>query len=141
MILQAETSVTPLRFATIKDLTRGGKATIAETAKNLVEELAGSKTKGIFRLSLIAGKEKGPAVYDVPLGRAKAKGTTKASAKPTVELITTSETWIEIASGRLAPHDAFLGGRMRVRGNAFTAQRLLKYLAGSEGRTFLCREK
>jgi putative sterol carrier protein len=134
-------SVTSLRFATIKDLTRGGKASAAETAKNLGEQLAAVKAKGTLRLSLLeGGKAANTTSYDVPLGGAKAKGT-KSPVKPTIELITTPETWMEIASGRLAPHDAFFGGRMRVRGKAFTAQHMLKYIAGSEGRTFLCREE
>jgi len=131
--------VTSFRFAAIKDLTRGGKASAAETAKNLGEQLGASKAKGTLRLSLMeGGNAANTTSYDVPLGGAKAKA---AKAKPVIELITTPETWMEIASGRLAPHDAFLGGRMRVRGNAFTAQRLLKHIAGTEGRTFLCREE
>jgi putative sterol carrier protein len=133
--------ITSLRFATLKDLTRGGKASIAETTKSLGEQLAVAGAKGTFRLSLAEGRGSAKAtVYDLPLGGAKTKAA-KSSAKPAVELITTPETWMEVASGRLAPHDAFLGGRMRVRGNAFTAQRLLKHIAGSEGRTFLCREE
>jgi putative sterol carrier protein len=134
--------VTSLRFAAIRDLTRGGKASTAETAKNLGEQLASAKAQGTLRLTLIEGGNISSAtVYDVPLGASKSKGTTKTSAKPAIELITKAETWMEIASGRLAPHDALLGGRMRVRGNAFAAQRLLKHIACSQGRTFLCREE
>jgi putative sterol carrier protein len=134
--------VSSLRFAAIKDLTSGGKASVAETAKNLGKLLASAQTKGSLRLSLIEGGDAAnPTVYDIPLGGKKSKSTSKAAARPTIELITTPETWMEIAAGRLAPHDAFFGGRMRVRGKAFLAQRLLKHIAGSPGRTYLCREE
>jgi len=138
---EAAKSATSLRFAAIKDLTRGGRASAAETAKNLGEQLASAKAKGTLRLRLLEGaKAENATVYDVPLG-SKRKGAAKSSGKPSIELITTPETWKEVAAGRLAPHDAFLSGRMRVRGNAYTAQGLLKHIAGSEGRTFLCREE
>jgi putative sterol carrier protein len=56
-----------------------------------------------------------------------------------VEIITTPETWWEIATGKLAPHDAFLTGRMRVRGDTSMAQNGLKQAAASpEGRTHFC---
>jgi hypothetical protein len=137
--------LTSMRFAVMKDLKKVGGASAAETTRKLGEELASAKAHGILRLRLLEGGDLAKAsVFDIPLGGAagaKGKGSAKGTGNPTVELITTPETWDEIASGRLAPHDAFLGGRMRVRGNAFTAQRLFKHVAGSEGRTFLCREE
>jgi putative sterol carrier protein len=81
----------------------------------------------------------GSSVSSVAIGT-KSKRSAKA-AKPTVEVITTPEIWKEIASGRLAPHDAFLEGRMRVRGDVRVAQRMVKHLAGAEGLTSVCREE
>lgn len=126
-----------LRFATLKNLTSAGNSP-EQTLTRLAELLAPSKIKGTLQLRLLReGKMEGSSVSSVAIGAAKTKGGAKA-AKPTVEVITTPETWSEIASGRLAPHDAFLGGRMRVRGDASAAQRMLKHLAGSEGLTSVC---
>jgi putative sterol carrier protein len=97
--------------------------------------------KAVFQLRLLReGKMEGSSVSSVAIGPTKAKRGRKAS-RPTVEVITTSDTWKEIASGRLAPHDAFLGGRMRVRGDVRTAQRIVKHLSGSEGLTSVCSEE
>jgi putative sterol carrier protein len=137
--------ITSMRFAVMKDLTKGSRTSAAEITKKLGEELASAKARGTLRLRLLEGGDLAKAsVFDIALAGAKgAKGKSgaKAPGKATVELITTPETWGEIASGQLAPHDAFLGGRMRVRGNVFTAQRLFKHVAGSEGLTFMCREE
>ncbi len=133
-----------MRFAVLKDLRSKGQASPEETIKRMGELLSKSNIKGTFHLRIVDGGSVADApVFSVNLGgakAAKAKAGAKAATKSTVEVITTSATWSEIASGRLAPHDAFLGGRMRVRGNAGLAQRMLKHLAGDEGSTFLCRE-
>ena len=131
-----------IRFAVLKDLSFRGRVSPEETIKRMGELLSKSNLKGTFHLRIVDGGSVADApVFRMNLGGAKAaKAGAKAAAKSTVEVITTSATWSEIASGRLAPHDAFLGGRMRVRGNAGLAQRMLKHLAGSEGSTFLCRE-
>ena len=55
-----------------------------------------------------------------------------------VEVITTPETWLAIASGELAPLDAFTGGKMRVRGDYQLARRVMAHLAAGPGRTDFC---
>ncbi len=132
-----QTATTQLRFALLKNLTSAGTSP-EQTLAELAQLLTPSKMKGTFQLRLLReGKMEGSSVSSVALGAAKAKPSAKA-AKPTVEVITTHEIWREIASGHLAPHDAFLGGRMRFRGDAGVAQKMLKHLAGSEGLTSVC---
>jgi putative sterol carrier protein len=41
-----------------------------------------------------------------------------------VEIITEAETWWEIAERRLSPLEAFVTGRLRVRGNIERAKRV-----------------
>ena len=134
-----------MRFARIKDLRSGDRVSPAETMKRMCELLSSSNIKGTFRLRIVEGESVADApVFSVNLGgpeATKAKAGAKAATKSTVEVITTSQTWSDIASGRLAPHDAFLGGHMRVRGSVGLAQRLLKHLAADEGLTFICREE
>ena len=69
----------------------------------------------------------------------KATVSTGPADKPDLELIMAPETWWEVASGRLAPHEAFSSGRMRVRGDTDLAQDVLKHAAASPGPTHLCR--
>jgi SCP-2 sterol transfer family len=129
------------RFAVLKDLTKSGQASPAETLDRLSQLLEPSKIHGTLQLQILeGGSAKKSSAFSVTFGTAKTKSSPKATLKRTVELITTPETWMEIASGRLAPHDAYLGGRLRVRGSAFLAQSMLKHAAGSDGVTLLCGE-
>jgi putative sterol carrier protein len=81
------------------------------------------------------------SAFSVTFGAEKGKSTAKAALNRTVETITTPETWAEIAGGRMAPHDAFFSGRMRVRGSVALAQTLIQHAAGSDGITSLCGEE
>jgi putative sterol carrier protein len=47
-----------------------------------------------------------------------------AVERPDVEIITRAETWWEIADGRLSPLEAFVKGRLRVRGKIELAKRI-----------------
>jgi len=138
----ASDPATALRFAVIKDLTASGRHSPKDTMNRLRELLASTKLRGTLHLQLLEGGDpKNAATHTVTLGAEKPKTGSKATAKRTVELITTPEIWAQIASGRLAPHDAFLSGRMRVRGSAALAQTMLRHVAASDGLTTLCREE
>jgi putative sterol carrier protein len=129
-----------LKFAVLKNLTSAGTSPGA-TLKQLAELLAPAKLQGSLKLQLLQdGKLENASSFQVSFGGKKQKSRGGKAAHP-VELITTPDTWTEIASGRLAPHDAFLGGRMRVRGDLRLAQLILRQAAGSAGLTFLCREE
>jgi putative sterol carrier protein len=128
------------RFAALKNLTEAGSSP-EQTLKRLAELLGPAKMKGVFQLRLLKeGKMAGSSVSTMAIGPGKSKRSAKP-AKPTVEVITTPEIWQEVSSGRLAPHDAFLGGQMRVRGDVRIAQRIVKHLAGSAGLTSVCSEE
>jgi putative sterol carrier protein len=58
--------------------------------------------------------------------------------KPDLEIVTTVETWRQMAGGKLSPLIAFVRGKMRVRGDEKLGKRLLKELASSEGKTDIC---
>jgi SCP-2 sterol transfer family len=133
---------TSLRFAVLKDLTSSARSTPAETLHRLGELLRPSKVHGTLHLRLLhGGTLSDSSTFSVTFGTAKGKSTPKAALNRTVEIITTPETWAEIAGGRMAPHDAFLSGRMRVRGNVALAQTLIRHLAGSDGIVSLCGEE
>lgn len=128
-------------FAVIKDLTGSGRKDVPKTFERLAELLHASGIRGSLQVQVLedeAGEKK--SYVNVKLGAGQQKTSTRALSKPNVELITHPETWMEIASGQLAPIEAFLQGRMRVRGNTTLALKMLRHVAGSPGRTYLCRE-
>lgn len=51
-----------------------------------------------------------------------------------VWLHTAPETFLAMAAGSYAPVQAYLDGRLRVRGDVDLAKRVLRHLAGPEGR-------
>jgi hypothetical protein len=134
------TSPYPDKFAVLKDLTAPGPRDLARTVERLGELLAPSRLRANLQLRLVhdtAGKETACVRLTLDLGTATT--SSEPMDDPDLELITTPDTWWEIATGKLAPHDAFLGGRMRVRGDTDLAQDMLREVAASPaGRTHLC---
>jgi putative sterol carrier protein len=127
-------------FAVLLDLTAPGPRDVLKTFDRLGDLLAPSQRRSTVQLRLVHDAT-GDQTSCVRLTLDAGKATTSSEPldNPDVELITTPEVWWEIATGKLAPHDAFLGGRMRVRGNTRVAQDMLKLVAASpDGRTHLC---
>jgi SCP-2 sterol transfer family len=129
-------------FAVIKDLRDGKKVNASHTVARLGELLGSSGLRGTVQLRLVdhsTGKEQ--SLLNVTLDGSKAKTGTGSIDKPDFELITTPETWSEIASSQLPPILAFLTGRLRVRGDVRLAQVMHRHLAEGPGRTYLCGEE
>jgi hypothetical protein len=139
---QSGQSVNTRGFAVIRDLRVGKKVSPSHTIARLGELLGSSNIRGTIQLRLLdkaTGKEQ--SLLNVTLNGVKAKTGIRPIGKPDVELVTTPETWSEIASGQLPPILAFLSGRMRVRGNVRLAQVVHRHLAEGPGRTYLCGEE
>jgi len=136
-----EATVGPVKFAMLKDLRSGGATSPGETLTKLGQLLAAAKLKGSLQLRLVSSgssaSDEGP-VFNVTLAAGKAQSGTKPVPKPSVEIVTTPETWNDIASGKLSPLEALVRGRMRLRGNQRLAQLMFQHAAGSEGRTYIC---
>jgi putative sterol carrier protein len=126
-------------FAVLKNLAPVERPTVRGTLQGLGELLASSGLQLTFQLQLHDASD--ASHYVLALDGMGAKVSTASTPRPDLELITTQATWMAIAAGKLAPIAAFLGGRMRVRGNATLAQQLLKLAAGSDGRTQLCERR
>ena len=124
----------------LQDLTAPGPPDVAKTLERLGELLAPSRLHATLQLQLVHDNvgDKTSSVRLILEGE-KTRTSSERADDFDVEIITTPETWWEIATGKLAPHDAFLTGRMRVRGNTRMAQNMLKQAAASPpGRTHLC---
>lgn len=51
------------------------------------------------------------------------------------EVITSEETWLQISSGTYSPVQAFLDGKMRIRGDVKLGERILQQLGTGTGNT------
>jgi putative sterol carrier protein len=125
------------RFATIQNLTSPGERDVTKALHRLGELLAPSQLHASFQLQLVhdaLGEQ--TSFTRLSLAGGKATISPERVDNPDVEIITTPETWWEIATGKLAPHDAFFSGRMRVRGDTRVAQKMLKAVAPA-GQTHL----
>src|SRR5229473_188591 len=119
-------------FAVLPDLTAPGPRDVLKTIDRLGELLAPSQRHATIQLRLLhdaVGDQ--TSCVRLTLDAGKASPSPEPIDNPDIELITTPEVWWEMATGKLAPHDAFLGGRMRVRGDTRVAQDILKEVTAS----------
>jgi len=131
-------SHTASTFATIQNLAASGERDVAKALHRLGELLAPSQLHATFQLQLVHDTV-GEQTSSVRLMLADGKATISSERidNPDVEIITTPETWWEIATGKLGPQDAFFSGRMRLRGDTRVAQNMLKVVASPKGETHL----
>jgi len=85
---------------------------------------------GRFQFQFLKGEK--ASVFHIEVEGKSNKLYDEKTDRPTFEIITSEETWLEIAGGKLSPLKAFMQNRMRVRGNVEAGQRFLKQFAGPE---------
>ncbi len=124
------------QFAALKDLTHGGKADLAGTFKNLASMLEDAGFDIAIEYHIGPGDQY--RTFSVRVADGKSTVTSDAMPAPHLRIVMSEETWNEIASGSLAPADAFFGGRMRVQGDTSAGTRVLRHLAGTPGRIEIC---
>jgi putative sterol carrier protein len=122
-------------FVTFKPLVGVEPSQIKTSFEQIARSLHGAPFAGVARFTLVGGPQKESFTVAIKDGAAKLENNAQ---KVDLEIITTPETWLAIAQGKLAPLDAFTGGKMRVRGDQTLGQRIMKRLAAGEGRTAFC---
>ena len=134
-VAQSAASQRP-RFACLKDLTDGGKAGLTDgfTAMAALLESAGFDIGMEFQIRVGETFQ----AFSLRVADARSAAGTGSLPDADVVVITTEETWQEIARGGLSPLEAFGAGRMRLRGDTRLAVKALKHLAGTPGRTEIC---
>jgi putative sterol carrier protein len=132
------TPSTPVRpeFARFKDLTAGGSADLPTTFRNMASLLEDAGFDVVMEFQIRQGKTFQPFSLRVENGASSAGPGPADDAH--ITLVTTEETWNEIAAGRLSPLDAFGDGQLRLRGDTGLGSRVLKHLAGTPGRVEIC---
>lgn len=123
-------------FARFKDLTGGGAAGLPETFGTMASLLEDASFDVVMEFQIRRGRDFEP--YSVRVADGTATAGPGAAEDAHLTLITTEETWTEIAAGRLSPLDAFGDGQLRLRGDTGLGSRVLKHLAGTPGRVEIC---
>jgi putative sterol carrier protein len=108
---------------------------LAASFDQMTKLLHGAPFSGTARFTLVSDPQ--PQSFTISIHEGSAKVDAEAE-KVDFEIVTTPETWLAIAEGNLAPLDAFMQGKMRVRGDYKLGQRIMKRLAASDGRTDFC---
>jgi putative sterol carrier protein len=123
-------------FATFRPLIRSNRENVRTSLEQVARSLSttGEQTRIHFRL-LNSGKRE---AWTVHVGGKKADVQDRHTGKPKVEVVTRVETWNEIALGKLSPLEAFVTGRLRVRGDVEMTKRMLRHLCEPNGVIDIC---
>lgn len=106
-------------------LTEPMRPEIATTFHRVAEILSKKNGRPLqLQFSILDKEAEEPTPWSVAITKEGAQVEPKAAERPDVEIITGAETWWEIAEGKLSPLDAFLTGRLRVRGHIERAKRV-----------------
>lgn len=110
-----------------------GERHIKESINNLAAALRKVRGGARFDLGIIEGTSKRTYCF-VPADKTYTV-TQDAAGEPEFEVITDLATAAEMAKGMLSPVDAFLTGKMEVRGNLELGKRLFAAAASRGGET------
>jgi putative sterol carrier protein len=123
------------QYARLKDLTGSGTELQAtfQTMASLLES-ADFNASVTFRIR----EDQTFRSFTVSVADGTGKAAAEADPNADLEVITSAETWSEVASGSLSPLDAFVGGRLRMRGDLPVGVSMLTHLAGTSGRVQIC---
>lgn len=106
-------------YVRLQKLTEPTRPELATTFHRVADILTKARNRKPLQLqfSIFDGDTEEPTSWSVAIGKDGGKAAQGPSERPDVEIITRAETWWEIAEGRLSPLEAFVNGRLRVRGN------------------------
>ena len=124
------------KYVTIRSLLGRKKADVEGTFERLSEMLKQSADNGSIQFRIVDKDQ--PRYWNLRLDAQGCSVHVDRVNKPDLEIITTAETWLQIAGGKLSPLIAFARRKMRIRGDEKLGKRLLKQLASSEGKTDIC---
>jgi putative sterol carrier protein len=125
----------PQEFARLKNLVRSSRD-LAMTFEEMGKILQKCHLTSKIQFQITNGSQ--VEHYNIAIAKGQSKVQSEPSKNPDFEVLTSAETWWEIASGTLAPLEAMGKGLLRFRGDARLGVRILTHLAGTEGRTQIC---
>ena len=117
-------------FFTLKKLGGSKFKNPRSALQKMTALLRSTDENGRFQFQIIKGQK--TSVFHIEVDGKAGKLYDEKTDRPTFEMITNEETWLEIASGKLSPLKAFMLDKIRVRGDVEAGQRFLKQFAGPE---------
>jgi putative sterol carrier protein len=130
------TSTQRPQFAALKDLTAGDTADLAKTFQNLASMLEDAGFDVAIEYQIGDGEHYQAFSVRVSEGKSAVSDAVLADAR--LRVFMSEQTWREMASGTLAPADAFCDGKLRVQGDTKLGVMMLKHLAGTPGQIGIC---
>lgn len=115
------------RFACLRPLLEGEARDIAQSFRNMAEALRTCEEPCRVQVRLVDGDET-VETWEIGAGARASAARGQEAAEADVHVVVSSDTWVEIAQGRLAPFEALFSGRLRVGGNFELAKRLARHL-------------
>ena len=116
-------------YFTLKNLTdhpdRRDLGTVFDRISGRVTGSGEGTQRAQFRIA--NGEEQ--SCWSFELGPGTCKLHNEGVDRPDFEIITDPETWWQIAEGKLAPLRAFVGGKLRLRGDVELCETFLRQLA------------
>jgi hypothetical protein len=122
-------------YAKLERLVEPGEKDLDKAFTRLSEMLQSSGELAEVQFDVVQGRSR--RQWTISLEPKAASVSAKAARRPDFRAITTGDTARQILEGELSPLDAFLSGRLRIRGDTELAKRLLKRVVG-RGETDIC---
>lgn len=115
------------RFACLRPLLEREGRDIAQSFQAMAEALRTYDAPCRLQVRLVDGDET-VETWNVEGGVRASAARGQEAADADVLVVVSSDTWIEIAQGRLAPFDALFGGKLRIGGDVELAKRIARHL-------------
>jgi len=126
------------QYATLRDFvgdrTKRSPDELEQALERVAKALDDSGEEGLVQLRILS--EPGPRHLHFKLTPKRCTLQMEEAEKPTLELVARDETAWSILDGSLSPLEAFLRGKMRIRGEVALGRRLLRRLASSPNAKF-----
>ncbi len=118
-----------MEHAVFRPLIKPKSRALKTSMTRLASELQGTSERGILQFRVLDGATRHVWCLRLKDKTVAQPGPTEET--PDLEIVLRQDTWQEIACGQLSPVDAYLGGRLRVRGDYEMAKRLLRSVSVS----------
>lgn len=104
---------------------------IEASLNQFAELLAKTSSSGTIALRIVSGAAINH--WTVHINPGAGQVSRESTGRPDIELVTTANTWMQIASGNVSPLQCFAEGRLRFRGDVKLAKRFLEEAASTPG--------
>jgi putative sterol carrier protein len=125
----ARTESRRFTFAKVKTkLAEPGERDLKAGFERLAKLLESSGELAEVQFDIVEGRTSD--AWTLSLDRKTAAANNRAARQPDVRIIVSRTTWQEIAAQDRSPLDAYVSGKLRIRGDTKLARRLFKRAAG-----------